>query len=158
MARDRNGETRIEDCVGTRDGPTEVEELMLRTAKDDGKATLIAFFQDPAQAGKSQAQRLRLHFASLGYEVVVLPSSTGKQTYAKPLAIAAKSGKVSIVAGSWRAEFVGEHHMFLCGKHDDMVDAGSAAFTVLEQRAPNVANIIIPKQPTQSIYRPRKYA
>lgn len=124
-----------------RGGPFDVERTVLNTASQDGKETRIAIPQDPAQAGKFQAQ----HFAKLlaGYTVRIRPTRTGSNSTAanspkgakisrfEPFSAQAEAGNVDILRGPWNEQLFTALEAFPESLHDDDVDAVSEAFNLL---------------------------
>lgn len=119
----------VEDVVGCRGGPEEVERLIVNTAAQDGKSVKIGLPQDPGQAGKSQVMYLTklLH----GYRVETSPETGDKATRAGPIASQVNVGNVDMVEGSWNRSFLDEIGGFPSGAHSDQVDALSRAYSML---------------------------
>lgn len=130
MARRKNGRYIILDCSHERLRSHKVRELVKRVANNDGRPVKIGISQDPGQAGKEQAESYVRELA--GYSVEVMRESGDKITRADPYAAQWQAGNIDILRGPWNEEFLAEHEMF-GGKtgHDDMVDAGAGAFTML---------------------------
>jgi predicted phage terminase large subunit-like protein len=85
--------------------------------------------QDPAQAGKEQAQSYAAMLA--GHTVAIRRETGDKQTRAEPLAAQWQVGNVAIVEAPWNSGFLSEMDAFPDADHDDCVDAASGAFTQL---------------------------
>lgn len=122
----------IADMASLRGSPGAVERLVLATAQQDGRGVEIGLWQDPAQAGKAQAE----HYQNLlsGYVVDFKPATTNKETLAKLWSPKAERGEVLLVRGPWNREFLQEAEAFEGddGKgHDDQVDAVSRAVVSL---------------------------
>ena len=90
--------------------------------------------QDPASAGKSDAENFRRMLAKFDVKTAVV--SGDKVTRARPFASATESRNVWLVEGEWNKAFIDELESFDKGKHDDQVDAASSAYSDL---AGNVA-------------------
>jgi hypothetical protein len=73
LGRDRSGGYWLLDMARRRANPGDVEQLLLDTARQDGKRVRIGFGQDPGQAGKSQA--LHLVRALSGFTVTPAPET-----------------------------------------------------------------------------------
>ena len=119
----------VEDVVGCRGGPEEVERLIFNTAAQDGKSVKIGLPQDPGQAGKAQVA----YFTRLlhGYRVETSPETGDKATRAGPIASQVNVGNVDLVEGPWNRSFLAEIGSFPSGAHSDQVDALSRAYSML---------------------------
>jgi len=118
-----------------------VEDLILQTARLDGKGVEIWFGEEPGSSGKavvSDYQRRVLR----GYAVYGKRETGAKTERAKPASAAAEAGNIALVAGSWNADFLetsgerGDVCLFPFGPHDDVTDSLSGAFNVLNEDRP----------------------
>ena len=113
--------------VGNRD------KIMLQTAELDAEqhrgTVRIWTEQEPGSSGKESAQATVRLLA--GYPINYEPSTGQKEVRAEPFAAQAEAGNVRLVKGPWNADFLDEAGSFPNGKHDDMVDAASAALNKL---------------------------
>lgn len=136
MSRTRAGLLVIEHVTKLRENPHGVEEAILNIAEADGRDTIVAMWQDPAQAGKSEID----HFSRLltlgdktrqrkgGFQFKSEKSNKDKETFAKPVSSAAEHGNILIVEGPWNDAFFDVIEGFPGPGHDDDVDAASLAF------------------------------
>jgi predicted phage terminase large subunit-like protein len=134
LAKSKDGRWFLEHIEGLRDSPGSVEDAVERTALLDGKGTTIAFWEDPGQAGKSQAAHLVKKFANLGYKVRIVRTSKSKTEWAKVWSPMVEHGLFSIVRGPWNDSFINEAESFPVKPgegHDDQIDAVSLAVQVL---------------------------
>ena len=108
------------------------DNLIVNTAKMDGRRTKTSLPQDPGQAGKSQ----KTYFARMlaGHRVVSSPETGSKITRAEPLAAQVNAGNVKMLRAPWNRAFLDELRDFPVGRHDDQVDACSRAFNELCQQ------------------------
>ena len=105
----------------------EVRELVKRMAADDGESCSVGVPQDPAQAGKDQAESYVLDLA--GFDVYAEKESGDKQTRAEPCAAQWQHQNIDVVKGPWNDAFFAQLEAFPDPKvHDDAVDALSGAF------------------------------
>ena len=122
------------DVVRIRGSALQVEELLMKTAAQDGTKVTIALPQDPGQAGKFQTSwftgRLR------GFHVVSSRESGPKTERARFVAAQVESGHLAIVRAPWNRAFLEELRDFPHGTKDDQVDALSRAFNTLESGSP----------------------
>lgn len=132
MGRRPNGRYVIADLAHLRASAAEVRRAVLNTARQDKQQhgrVLTVMPQDPAQAGKEQAQSYIAMLAGLPAKAV---RETGdKRTRAEPLAAQWQVGNVDLVKGPWNAAFLAEMDAFPDGEHDDCADAAAGAFTEL---------------------------
>jgi predicted phage terminase large subunit-like protein len=129
MTRTGAGSYVVPDVVRLRGGPDEVEAAIVNTAHRDGRKVRIGLPQDPGQAGKTQVLYLTRKLE--GFIIDSSPETGDKGTRASPWASQVNVGNFSIVRGAWNAAFVDELAAFPSGVHDDMVDAGSRAFSIV---------------------------
>lgn len=131
MRRCRNGLFVIDDVVRFFAEPSEVEQHIKNVASQDGTDVLIGIEQDPAQAGKMEAQYLIKQLA--GYSALANPVRERKGIRARPLAGQARIGNVKLVVGPWNETFIREAENFdgsdKC--QSDQIDAASGAFHML---------------------------
>ena len=132
MGKRLNGTYVIADVIHMRATAADVRRAVLNVAMQDraqfGRLAVI-IPQDPAQAGKDQAQSYVAMLA--GHNVRTVREGGDKQTRAEPLAAQWQVGNVALVAGAWNSGFLAEMDAFPEGDHDDGPDAASGAFTFL---------------------------
>jgi len=109
--------------------PGAVTAAMVNIAGADGRQTTVAFAQDPASAGKMEAEHTSR--ALDGFNVRFAPATGSKETRAKPVSAQAEAGNVRLVRGPWVDYFIRELENFPTGRHDDQVDALSGAHGML---------------------------
>jgi len=129
MGMDLEGNIYIQDVRRIQGTAGQVEKLLKRCAKLDGKDIPIDIPQDPGQAGKSQISYLlrQLH----GYIVNHSPESGSKEDRARPLAAQAEAGNVYLIRGEWNAAFIAEACLFPNSTFKDQVDAATRAYSRL---------------------------
>lgn len=132
MGKNKQNHISIIDVKRLRDRPAKVKELIINTAKQDGKYVTIGLEQEPGASGKYEVDDLTRELA--GYKVKVYPATTAKVTRAKPFSSYCQNGHVSIVKGKWNRPFLDCLQNFPDGDHDDDVDAGSGAFNYLNAK------------------------
>lgn len=116
----------VDDVRRDRLSPNEVEELVEKTAGDDGFSILQALPQDPGQAGK--AQKLRYAELLAGFVFRITTETGSKEDRARPYASQVEAGNVRLVRGPWNAAYVEELRGFPSATLKDQVDASSRAF------------------------------
>ena len=116
-----------------------VEDLIIHTASVDGANTKIVMEQEPGGSGKIVID----HYAKLlmKYSFHGVLSTKAKETRAGPSSAAAENGLVKIVRGDWNNAFLDELEAFPEGAHDDIVDAFSGAFNVLDIKPRQIKSI-----------------
>ena len=137
LGRDRSGGYWLLDMVRRRANPGDVEQLLLDTARQDGKRVRIGFGQDPGQAGKSQA--LHLVRALSGFTVTPVRETGDKLTRFGPFSSQCRAGNVKIRRGTWNEELFRALEGFPDLAHDDEVDACSGALEMLNPPMPSWA-------------------
>jgi predicted phage terminase large subunit-like protein len=111
----------VEDVIRDRWSPGDVEKNLKNTASQDGTTVTVRMPQDPAAAGKSDAQtKIKL---LKGYPLVVKTVGGDKATRARPASAQAEAGNVKLVRGPWNEAFLDEVCAFPSGAFDDQVDA-----------------------------------
>lgn len=133
----------IDDIKSTRQKATDVDRLVLETAKADGRGVTISIPQDPGAAGKARAE-YQAHMLA-GFNVVCTRPTGNKSTRATSFAAQVGAGNVRMVTGEWNKAFIEELRDFPYGDHDDIVDASADAFNaLLEQPVRKTEQIQIP--------------
>jgi predicted phage terminase large subunit-like protein len=119
----------IADITRFREEPHEVERLVKHTAEADGVPVQIQLAQDPAQAGKHQAQNYLVLLSR--FQAFAETVNGDKMTRALTWAGKAGLGLVLLMEGDWNEPFLQELTGFPNGAHDDQVDAVTSAFNRL---------------------------
>ena len=142
LGREASGRFLVLDVVRLRGGPHEVEEAIVATAHQDGRAVPIGLPQDPGQAGKHQVAWLAGRLA--GHRVVASAETGAKLTRALPVAAQAEAGNLRLLRGRWNRALLDELRDFPHGRKDDQVDALSRAFSMLADAPPPVRRLHLP--------------
>ncbi|MCD0156274.1 phage terminase large subunit [Deinococcus sp. 6GRE01] len=135
LAQAPDGVVYVEDVIGLRGAPGEVEKLILNTAKVDRERypdIIIGIEQDPAAAGKAEANSYLKLLA--GFDVRMFPVSGKGQkvTRFSPFSAQAYGRNVKVKQGLWNQEWFEELEAFpTVGVHDDQVDATGGAYNAL---------------------------
>lgn len=124
-----DGKVFVEHVAWIRGSPHEVEQLILDTARQDGRECTQDLPQDPGQAGKAQKAYLAGKLA--GFVVRFSPETGSKELRAEPFAAQAQAGNVMLVRGTWNEPFLDELEAFPRGRLKDRVDGASRAFSAL---------------------------
>lgn len=121
----------VGDLVLGRWDPGEVEQVVMRTAKTDGKGVRIWINQERAGAGKHQLST----FVRLlsGYTVDGGTESGDKTMRLSPVSAQAKHGNIFLIRGGWNRDFL-LGLRYLPKGHDDVGDALAAAFYQLTEQ------------------------
>lgn len=140
MSRHKSGLFLIHDVASLRGRAFAVDNLVQATAQQDGKDWTQGFWQDPGQAGKSEAERYRRELA--GYPVKIHRASKDKITNAKAASSQAEGRNVKLLRGPWNDAFLAEHEAFPDFGHDDIVDGESLGMidltTGIQDRGPAI--------------------
>lgn len=136
-----NGTFYIEDICRFRDRPEVVERMMMTCAMTDGYNCKILEEQQPGAAGQTVVDARKAKLENFMY--IPLRATGSKIQRAEPVSAAAEQGRIKIVRGCrYMEEFFVEGEAFPSesdGNHDDMIDALSQAFSILNTTAPQVA-------------------
>lgn len=126
-----NGRTYIVDVIRRRVLSGDLRELVLATARKDGKRCRIVIPKDPGQAGNYQA--IDFGTGLNGYSVYAEPQTGSKTTKAEAFSGAQQLGMVHVPkAAPWLGTWKYEYNQFGGGSRwDDQVDAGASAFNRL---------------------------
>lgn len=119
----------IEDVVRGRWRPGERDAVIKKTADHDPVGTCQVFEEEGGSGGKAQVDSLRERL--LGSWVDSVRHTGDKVVRAGPVASAAEVGRILMVEGAWKRDFLAELEAFPTGAHDDQVDALSLAFNYL---------------------------
>ena len=129
LCRGAEGAFQVMDVQRIQGGPERVVDVIVQTARADGREVMIGLPQDPGQAGRAQVSFLTKQLA--GFRVVSGPESGAKALRAMPVASQVNAGTVSLLRGEWNRAFLEEIEDFPGGAQDDQVDALSRAFGML---------------------------
>ena len=130
LGKDADGNYYVGHVARDRKRPAGVKKLIKGTAQADGVACTVGIEQDPAQAGKFEADDYVRFLA--GFEVRPIPPQGDKEVRARPASAQAEQGNIYLVRGPWNKAFLDELEAFPKGGHDDQVDGLSGAFNFLE--------------------------
>ena len=122
----------ILDIVAIQGDPAAVDKLMLDTAEDDGRTTVIRVEKQPGAAGEF----VHAHFSKLliGYNFDSISATGSKVERARPLSVAMSKGKIFYLSHiKLMGDFFSQAEAFPYASHDDFVDAGSGAFSFFKQ-------------------------
>lgn len=127
-----NGTYYIEDIIRVRKRPADTEELQKLTAQTDTHSTIIREEREPGSSGIGVIDTKKRNLLS-GYDYDECHSTGTKTARANPFSAAAERGQVKYLLGCRNIQaFFDEAESFPGGLHDDLVDAGSGAFNVLD--------------------------
>lgn len=137
LEKDINNILYVTDMVRIQDSPLGVQTAIRNTAIRDGINVRIGIEEDPGQAGVSEAEHLTRFLQ--GFNVKRNRVTKDKITRAKPVSAQAEAGNIKILAGKWNDDFFKELENFPEAAHDDIVDALSGAFMMINQSSYNLA-------------------
>lgn len=138
------------DIKRVRTTPFKVEQLIKRTADEDGREVTIHIEQEPGASGVAVAERYADILQGFAYKSVAARGT--KVARASVLSSIVESGKFYMVRAGWNDELKSEMISFPNGKHDDQVDALSGAVVFLSGM-PNLdaVPLIVGKNTRQSV-------
>lgn len=120
----------ITDVQRDRLEPYETEQLMRRTAQQDGYDVEQHVEQEPGSSGKITLDHI-IRVVLNGYSVEGHRETGDKVSRARTFAAAANNGNVFIVDADWADEYIDECVGFPDGDHDDQVDCCAGAHRAL---------------------------
>lgn len=115
-------------------GPGDVEDLIIKTAKQDGVRVMCRWEKEGGSQGELWSTQLENQLRAMGINAKAIKPSTNKLARAMPLATAAKKGEVSIMVGNdlW----VDSLHKFdgtSIPLVTDLTDSASGAYAELQK-------------------------
>lgn len=134
LGRDEAGIIYVVDVVRGQWSTDKRNTRICETAAMDGRVVRIRGAQDPGSAGVDAGTAFTRMLA--GYAVKTERVSGSKETRADPFSAQVNAGNVRLVRGDWNRDFIEELRTFPNGKHDDIVDAASDAFTEMADYMP----------------------
>ena len=121
------GITYIVDVIRVRISDAEKEELIYKTAVNDGSDVEILLEQEPGSAGKTVVDYYTRKILK-GFAVYSQRPTGPKPVRAQPFFASVQQGHVRLLEGSWNEAYIDELANFPDGTHDDQVDTSAAAF------------------------------
>jgi predicted phage terminase large subunit-like protein len=140
LEKDKNNILYVTDMVRIQQSPLGVQSAIKNTASQDGASVRIGIEQDPGQAGVSEADYLVRMLQ--GYNVKTVKATQDKVTRALPASSQAEAGNIKILQAPWNEDFFRELENFPEGAHDDIVDALSGAFLLLNESSYDLAALM----------------
>ncbi len=118
----------IEHIIRFRGTPGKVNDVIIQTAKADGRHVIIREEEEGGSAGKAVTDARKKALAGFRYKGI---KATGaKESNWEPMLIQAEAGNIAMLAGEWNRAFLDEA-MSVPQGHDDQMDAVSGAFNAL---------------------------
>lgn len=139
IEKDSNNIIYITDMIRVQESPLGVQTIIKNTAIRDGISVRIGIEEDPGQAGVADAEHLTRLLQ--GYNVKRNKVMKDKVTRALPVSAQAEAGNIKVLKGRWNEELFRELENFPEGKHDDIVDALSGAFLMINEASYNILNL-----------------
>lgn len=136
IEKDSNNIIYITDMIRIQESPLGVQTIIKNTAIRDGVQVRIGIEEDPGQAGISEADHLSRLLQ--GYNVKRNKVQKDKVTRASPVSAQSEAGNIKVLRGKWNEDFFKELENFPEGAHDDIVDALSGAFFLINQTSYNL--------------------
>lgn len=137
--KDLNNLIYITDMIRVQESPLGVQTIIKNTAIRDGVSVKIGIEEDPGQAGVADADYLTRMLQ--GFNVKRNRVMKDKLTRALPLSAQSEVGNLKILRGKWNEDFFKELENFPDGNHDDIVDASSGAYFLLNESSYSLENL-----------------
>lgn len=119
------------DVIQVQISAAQVNDLILKTALNDGVGCKVRFEIEPGSAGKINASTLTKMLS--GYDALGIRSQGDKLTRAKGFATAAANSQVKLVRAAWCDVFLSELHNIPGSPHDDQLDSSALAYNELSK-------------------------
>lgn len=139
IVKDSNNIIYIVDMIRIQETPLKVQTTIKNAAIQDGIRTQIGIEEDPGQAGVADAEHLTRILQ--GFYVKRNRVMKDKVTRALPVSAQAEAGNIKVLKAKWNEDFFKELENFPEGKHDDIVDALSGAFLMINENSYNLASM-----------------
>lgn len=124
----------IVDIVRVQKRPKEVQELVKRTAQEDGYSCAIRMEQEPGSSGDITIDHYAREVLN-GYNFAGVRSTGSKVERAEPASAAAEAGRLFItISCRNRTPFFDELDAFPYGSKDDTIDGLSGAFNFFRKK------------------------
>lgn len=137
LEKDVNNILYISDMIRIQESPLQVQSIIRNTAIRDGILVQIGIEEDPGQAGVADAEHLTRLL--MGFRVKRNRVMKDKVTRATPLSAQCEAGNVKVLKAKWNEDLFRELENFPEGKHDDIVDALSGAFLLINEDSYNLS-------------------
>jgi len=130
-AKGEDGRIYVLDLFHEQYGSDRVRSAVFDLADSDRRtygAVTVIIPQDPAAAGKAQAEQLQLRLQQAGHDVKVVVVAGKKAIRARTWQEYINRSDVVLLRGAWNEEFAEEHRLFREDEshdHDDIVDTGA---------------------------------
>ena len=143
ISKDKDKVYTIENVIRFRKKFLGVEEMILRTAMEDGRDTIITLPLDVGASSQSYAKTVQAKLAEHGFTVKLIKPKANKVLRFGAFASMAEAGYVKYVDDHglpieepWNKVYISELESFDGGRkgHDDMVDATSDAFNYISKQ------------------------
>jgi predicted phage terminase large subunit-like protein len=126
MMRATDGRIFLLDVQRIKGDAYEVDQLIRKTASDDGPNVYQDLPQDPGQAGV--VQKSHLSRVLEGFEFSITPEPKSKNERAGPFASQVQGGNVYVKKAGWNKAYLNEAALFPVGLFKDQIDATSRAY------------------------------
>jgi predicted phage terminase large subunit-like protein len=124
-----NGLFFIEDVIRGQWGPNGVDSVMLQATQMDGPRCAQREEREGGASGKAVIAARAKTLVGFDYQEVSISGS--KITRSKPYRAQCAAGNVFLLRAEWNEAYISELCTFPTGRHDDQVDASSAAFNAV---------------------------
>ena len=137
LEKDSNNILYVTDLIRIQESPLQVQTIIKNTAIRDGISVRIGIEEDPGQAGVADAEHLSRLL--MGFSVKRNKVMKDKVTRATPVSAQSEAGNIKVLESKWNDDFFKELENFPEGNHDDIVDALSGAFLMINQNSYNLS-------------------
>jgi predicted phage terminase large subunit-like protein len=135
MSVDKTGRYWVRHIVRGQWDSRERENIILQTARLDGKKVRVGIEQEPGGAGKESAESTAKNLAGFSVVLDKVDASDGsKALRADPFSVQVNAHNVTLVQAEWNWAYIEEMRFFPNSTYKDQVDASSGAFKMLTKR------------------------
>jgi predicted phage terminase large subunit-like protein len=131
VAMDELDQVWVTDVIRGQWNSADREQLILDTAKADGKETIVWVEQEPASSGVESAEATIKRLSLKGFRCKADKVSGDKELRADVFSQHVNIGNVILVTAHWNRDFVHELKFFPRSKYKDQVDSSSGAVAQL---------------------------
>lgn len=135
MSVDKKGRYWVRHVIRGQWDSRERENIILQTARLDGKKVRVGIEQEPGGAGKESAESTAKNLAGFSVVLDKVDASDGsKALRADPFSVQVNASNVTLVQAEWNWAYIEEMRFFPNSTYKDQIDASSGGFKMLTKR------------------------
>lgn len=110
------------------------EDMILQTARADGKKVRIGMEQEPASSGKESVENSAMRLSLNGFHVIPDKVTGNKEHRADTFSVAVNAGRVILVPAPWNSVLVEEMRFFPHSRFKDQIDCLSGGYSMVSKK------------------------